>query len=89
MVYKLKRKEDGLINRYKARLLVRRFSQQYGFDYDETFSLWLKYTCNWKIMEIMAIGCKIAFLHGELDRDRDIYMEQPKGFVGNIQPLCV
>jgi hypothetical protein len=37
-VYKLKRRTDGLIERYKALLVARGFSQQYGLDYDETFS---------------------------------------------------
>jgi hypothetical protein len=36
-VYKIKTNFDGSIKRYKARLVAKRYSQQYGMDYNETF----------------------------------------------------
>ena len=37
-VYKLKHSSDGSISRYKARLVAKGFHQQFGVDFEETFS---------------------------------------------------
>jgi hypothetical protein len=37
-VYKIKRKCDGSIDRYKAWLIVKGFKQRYRIDYKDTFS---------------------------------------------------
>ena len=37
-VFKLKMESDGSLQRFKARLVAKGFTQQYGVDYDETYS---------------------------------------------------
>ena len=53
-VYKIKTRPDRSIERYKARLVTRGFSQQYGLDYDETFSPIAKLTAERVLLALTA-----------------------------------
>jgi hypothetical protein len=53
-VYKLK-EEDGGKWRYKARLVVKEFSQKKGIDFDEIFSHVVKMTSIRTILSLVAV----------------------------------
>jgi transposase InsO family protein len=85
-VYKIKRDQDGQVNRHKARWVVKGFEQRYGLDYDQTFAGVAKGMAyktifalaahnNWEIEQMDVVT---AFLQGTIDTD--IYVELPHGF---------
>ena len=72
---------------FKARLMVKVFTQREDIDYNETFSL---VSCKDSFRIIMALvahydlelhqmDVKTVFLNGDLEEN--VYMAQPKGFV--------
>ncbi|KAG8492662.1 hypothetical protein CXB51_010306 [Gossypium anomalum] len=86
-VYRAKQNTDGSLNKLKARLVVKGFSQKYGLDYMETFApvarldtirllIALATQKQWKIHQL---DVKSAFLNGFLEEE--IYIDQPQGFV--------
>ncbi|CAI7794772.1 unnamed protein product [Closterium sp. NIES-54] len=74
---------DGIVEREKARLVVKGFTQVAGVDYEETYAPVGSYVTARVLLaiaaaldlDLMQLDVKNAFLHGMLDRD--LYMEQP------------
>lgn len=89
----MKQKADGSVDKYKARLVARGFSQKPGFDYNETYAPVAKLVtlkillavANHEQMHIHQMDVKCAFLNGELKED--IYMQLPDGF-GQANKVC-
>uniref|UniRef100_A0AAV1UTG7 Reverse transcriptase Ty1/copia-type domain-containing protein n=1 Tax=Peronospora matthiolae TaxID=2874970 RepID=A0AAV1UTG7_9STRA len=63
-VFKIKRKADGSIEKYKARLVAKVFRQKYGIDYTETFSPVIKYVT---LRMVVAISKPFGWPINQLD----------------------
>ena len=98
-VYRIKRKADGSVDKYKARLVARGFTQIYGVDYFTTFSPVAKLSSFRTILalaarhdwEIESFDFNAAYLNGELDDDEEIYMHPPPGYDSDpntVKRLC-
>jgi hypothetical protein len=84
-VYKVKTKDNGTIERYKARLVAQGFSQRIGVDYDGTFSPVATVTTIRTIICLKALHWHVrqldvdtAYLNANLDVD--LYINHRKGF---------
>jgi len=85
-VFKIKRGPNGEINKYKARLVMKGYTQVEGLDYTDTFAPVTKFTTIHSLLalaaqhdlEVHQIDIKAAFLNGKLDEE--IYLCPPPGF---------
>jgi hypothetical protein len=87
-VFRLKRKVDGSIKKYKACLVARGFTQIYGVNYYNTYSpvahlasfclILAIATCNsWGVE---AFDSDSVYLNSKLNVDKEIYMQEPPGY---------
>ena len=94
-IFKTKHCPDGSVDKHKARLVARGFTQQHRIDYGDTFSpvvkpatvrlvLSLAVSRGWSLRQIDVSN---AFLHGFLAED--VYMQQPPGFEDATYPSHV
>ncbi|CAI7775908.1 unnamed protein product [Closterium sp. NIES-54] len=86
---------DGIVEREKARLVVKGFTQVAWVDYEETYAPVGSYVTARVLLaiaaaldlDLMQLDMKNAFLHGVLDRD--LYMEQLSYYEdGTPRDLC-
>ena len=94
-VFAVKYHKDGSIDRFKARLVARGFSQRFGVDYNQTYSPTVRpeslrilfSLCVEKGYHIHQVDVSTAYLNGELAEE--IYMDQPAGYVDKDHPEYV
>ena len=86
-VYKLKHNPDGIIDRYKAKLVAKGFTQTHGLDYFETSSpvvkastiqivLTITFSFSWSVRQL---DVQNVFLNGDLQEQ--VFMSQSPGFI--------
>lgn len=88
-VYANKTDAHNQLQRRRARLGAKGFTQKYGIEYNETFAPVAKYStlryilcfAAQKDIEMLQLDVKSAFLNGKLDEV--IYLEQPAGSVAS------
>eukprot|EP00253_Pinus_taeda_P027226 PITA_27226 len=91
-----KTNSEGKVEKYKALLVAKGYSQVLGIDFGDIFSPFAKVTSIRLCLSVAAafdfeveqMDVKATFLHGDLEEE--IYMKQPEGFAvkGKKELLC-
>ena len=93
-IFKVKTRSDGSIKQYKARLVAKGFTQEYGIDYEKTFTpvarlssirtlLAVTDSRRWKLFQM---DVKNAFLNEDLSEE--VYMQPPPGLSHPPDKVC-
>ncbi|PRQ32401.1 putative RNA-directed DNA polymerase [Rosa chinensis] len=85
-IFKTKLNENGEVDKYKARLVDKGYTQQLGIDYTEVFAPVARWDTIRMILALAAckgwsvyqLDMKSAFLHGDLNEA--VFIEQPRGY---------
>ena len=85
-MFTLKYKADGTLDRHKAKLVAKEFTQTYGVDYSTNFSTVTKLNTVRVLLSVVVykdgllyqLDVKNAFLNGDLELE--VYMSPPSRF---------
>ena len=93
-IYKIKTRSDGSIERYKAHLVAKGFTQEYVIDYEEIFAPIARILSIRALLAVAAaskcdffqMDVKNAFLNGDLSEK--VYMQPPLGLSVDSNKVC-
>ena len=93
-IYKIKTRSDRSTERYKTRLIAKGFTQEYGIDYEETFTLVALISSVRALLVVATISkwdlfqmdVKNAFLNGDLSEE--VYLQPPPGLSVESNKVC-
>lgn len=88
-IFKIKTNADGTIEKYKARLVIKGYSQKKDIDFHETFSPVARSSTIRAVLSVAAkeklslaqFDVSTAFLYGTLNEE--IYMKPPEGYAND------
>ena len=94
-VFKIKGDNNGVLTRFKARLVACGYRQRFGRDYDRTYSP-VAHAASIRLLLVLAathgyclrqFDIKTAFLYGRLPENQRVYINPPPGL--NVPPGTV